>query len=300
MKKLILFLSIITIIFSSRIGVAQKSEIKQLSTDFYELYLPDTTDAVLILFGGFPESGKDIKREFGIHELANQNKIAVAYLNYSQKLWLEEEEQIELAESIKELFNSNNLSTKKVFFGGFSSGGNMALLSSDFLIEKSNNIIEPTGVFIVDSPIDLVGLYKSAEKNIERNSSEPWSQEAKWIIATLEENFGKPENNLTEYEQYAVYTSSTNNIQNLKNLKNTRIRFYTEPDTLWWKEHRKADYDQMNAYYIKILSESLKNSGFNKVEYITTDNKGYRANGSRHPHSWSIVNKDDLIQWILE
>ena len=61
-----------------------------------------------------------------------------------------------------------------------------------------------------------------------------------------------------------------------------------------------ADYDQMNAYYIKRLSESLKKSGFSRVEYIPTENKGYRANGERHPHSWSIVDKKELIKWIME
>ena len=86
----------------------------------------------------------------------------------------------------------------------------------------------------------------------------------------------------------------------LKNLENTRIRFYTEPDIQWWKENRKADYDQMNANFIEKLSQNLKDAGFDQVEYIPTENKGYRANGDRHPHSWSIVDKEDLLQWMLE
>ena len=79
-----------------------------------------------------------------------------------------------------------------------------------------------------------------------------------------------------------------------------QIRLYTEPDTLWWKKNRMADYDQMNAYYIKRLSESLKKSGFRSVEYIPTQNKGYRANGERHPHSWSIIDKKELIKWMMK
>ena len=60
-----------------------------------------------------------------------------------------------------------------------------------------------------------------------------------------------------------------------------------------------ADYKQTNAYLIREMSELLKDSGFTNVEYIPTETKGYRANGDRHPHSWSIVDKDDLINWIL-
>jgi hypothetical protein len=43
----------------------------------------------------------------------------------------------------------------------------------------------------------------------------------------------------------------------------------------------------------------LKKDGFKHVELITTENKGYRANGQRHPHSWSIVDGKDLIKWML-
>jgi hypothetical protein len=74
----------------------------------------------------------------------------------------------------------------------------------------------------------------------------------------------------------------------------------SEPDTIWWKHNRMADFDQMNAYYLEQLSELLKKTGFNQVEYIATENKGFRANGERHPHSWSIVDKKELIDWITE
>ena len=53
------------------------------------------------------------------------------------------------------------------------------------------------------------------------------------------------------------------------------------------------------AYYIQKLSESLKKRDFTNVTYIPTENKGYRANGNRHPHSWSIVDKENLMNWIL-
>ena len=61
-----------------------------------------------------------------------------------------------------------------------------------------------------------------------------------------------------------------------------------------------ADYDQMNSFYIERLSAVLKKSSFRTIEYIKTENKGYRANGERHPHSWSIVDVDELIEWMME
>jgi len=278
-----------------------KTEFQEITNDNYELSKPTKNiKKVLVLFGGFPEKPKDIKREFKILEIVKENGIALIYMNYNQKLWLNENEKQELAELLQKIFIENKLPTNDTYVGGFSSGGNVALLISSFMIENKDFKVEPKGVFIVDSPIDLVALYRSSEKNLTRNFSETSVQESTWIIETLGKQFGNPNNDISKYQEYSIYTSKTNNIDNIKGLKNTKIRFYTEPDTLWWKENRKADYDQMNAYYIKRLSEDLKNSGFSQVEYIPTENKGYRDNGDRHPHSWSIVDKKELIKWMME
>lgn len=277
------------------------TEFQSITTENYELSKPtQNTKKVLVLFGGYPEKPENIKREFTIQALAMENNIAVLYMNYNQKLWLEEPEKQQLAELLQKIFAEHKLPTNDNYIGGFSSGGNVALLMGSFLAENKGFKLAPKGVFIVDSPIDLVALYKSSEKNIARNFSEVSVRESTWIIETLGKPFGNPNDDISKYQQYAVYTSSTETIDNLTGLKYTKIRLYTEPDTLWWKENRKADYDQMNACYIKRLSESLKKSGFSQVEYIATENKGYRANGDRHPHSWSIVDKKELIKWMME
>lgn len=249
-----------------------KTEFQQVINDDYELNKPtEGLKRVLVLFGGYPEKADDIKREFKILELAMENSIAVVNMNYNRKLWLEVNEKQKLAEQLKKIFIENELPRNSTYFGGFSSGGNIALLISDYLTQQ-NSDIRPKGVFVVDSPIDLAALYKSSEKNVERNFSEPSFQESSWLLVTLGEKFGNPHKNISKYEAHSIYTSETNNIDNIRNLKNIKIRFYTEPDTIWWKENRMADYDQMNAYYLKQLSETLKNSDFNKVEYIPTKN----------------------------
>ncbi len=280
---------------------AVKAEFIQVIKDNYELTKPMVNlKKVLVLFGGFSEKPADIEHEFNILPIAKENGIAVVYMNYSKNLWLEANEKQQLAEQLQNIFLENKLPTTDIYLGGFSSGGNMALLIGDYLNEKINFKLAPKGVFIIDSPIDLVALYRSAEKNVANKFSAVAVQESTWIIETLGKRFGNPSDNISKYEDYAVYTSQTNNIDNLQYLKNTKIRFYTEPDTLWWKVNRKAEYDQMNAFYIKRLYESLKDAGFNQVAYMPTANKGYRANGDRHPHSWSIVDKPELMKWIME
>ena len=265
----------------------------------YELHKSSkNANGVLVLFGGFPESAKDIKREFKILENAEDHNISVLYMNYSRKIWLEQDELSQLSEQLQDIFKVNTLPTDNVYIGGFSSGGNMALLISDFMTNQQSNII-PKGVFIVDSPVDLVALYNTAQKNIERNFSNSAVQESTWLLETLGAKFGNPKDSISGYEEYAIFTSKTNNINTIKNLKNTKIRLYTEPDTLWWKENTMAKYEDLNAYYIKKLSEALQTSQFKDVTYIPTTDKGYRSNGDRHPHSWAIIDTKNLINWML-
>ena len=305
MKNLLGVLLIITLIFSCKNKENRKSkneikiEFQEVTNDDYILNKPSKkTRAVLILFGGFPENANDIKREFKILKNAKENNVAILYMNYNRKLWLEQNEITQLSEQLQNIFKENKLPVNNIYIGGFSSGGNIALLISDF-ITKENSNITPKGVFIGDSPIDLTELFNTAEKNIERNLSNSTMEESKWLLETLGKQFGNPHNDISKYEQYYVFTSKTNNIQNIKNLKNTKIRFYTEPDTLWWKTKTMAEYDEMNAYHIKKLSESLNKLEFKNVEYIPTVNKGYRDNGERHPHSWSIIDRKNLINWML-
>ena len=275
-----------------------EQNVEEIKAMQYELFKPLTDPkAVLILFGGFLQTAKDIKKEFDIGNKAAREGVAVIFMNYNQTLWLEEKDKVSLASSIKEILQENEVDDLPITIGGFSSGGNVALLLSNFL-QKTDEELKLKGVFAVDSPIDLLALYHSAQKNVSRNFSETAVQEGKWIIQTLETRLGKPDDDLSVYEKYAVFTAASLHTSNLNELKPIKIRFYSEPDTLWWKEQRMADYDQMNAYYLNKLTGLLKEKGFKHVEYIQTKDQGYRSDGERHPHSWSIVNQDRLLEWI--
>ncbi len=300
MNKYILLFFVVFISCKSEKKVEKELTPKIITTNEYELIKPaKDSKAVLILFGGFGEDVAAIKREFKIVDIAKRNNISVLLMNYSRKLWLEASEKRNLAQLLQTTLEKYNLNKKAVFIGGFSSGGVVSLHISNYIIGKEEFYIDPKGVFIADSPIDLLALYKTSELNIERNFSDVAVQESNWIIDTFNKKLGSPKDSISNYEKYAVYNMESNYSKNLDNLKNTKLRFYTEPDFTWWKKNRNADVAQTNAYYIQNLSMALKNRGFKHVEYITSENKGYRANGDRHPHSWSIIDTENLVDWIL-
>ena len=94
---IIFFLSIL-ISCKSEKKIAIEKETKTKSevistTDFELIKSTQESKAVLILFGGFGENTTDIKREFNILEIAEENNISLLLMNYSNKLWLKENEK---------------------------------------------------------------------------------------------------------------------------------------------------------------------------------------------------------------
>ncbi|MDN3620137.1 hypothetical protein QWY81_11795 [Polaribacter undariae] len=304
MKKNVALIILLSFLISCKSEKKKEFEkevkIETFITDDFEIIKPiEDSKAVLILFGGFGEKAVDIKREFQVLDIAKKNQISLVLMNYSNKLWLEENDKKNLATLLQNTLEKHNLSHKDIYIGGFSSGGIVSLLISNYITGMKEFYIDPKGVFIADSPIDLLALYKASEINIKKNFSDVAVQESTWILQLFNKELGNPKDGISKYEKHAVFTSESNYTKNLSNLKNTKIRLYTEPDLNWWKVNRKTDFEQTNAYYIQKLSKSLHKLDFKDVTYITTKNKGYRANGDRHPHSWSIIDKENLFNWIL-
>ena len=56
----------------------------------------------------------------------------------------------------------------------------------------------------------------------------------------------------------------------------------------------------MNSIDCADAINDLRFLGNTRAQLITTTNKGYRDDGIRHPHAWSIIDEKDLINWCLE
>ena len=74
---------------------------------------------------------------------------------------------------------------------------------------------------------------------------------------------------------------------------------YHEPDIKWWVENRAKDYNTNNSIDLAGFYNYLKQAGNTQVELITSykKRKGY-AEGSS-PHTWTIVDNEELIDWFL-
>ncbi len=303
MKKILLFISLILVMAcknKSKKEETKENKITTVVTDDYELIKSSELKGLLIVFPGGGSTSKETKEEFKIIEKATEKGISVLLMNFNRHLWIEKKDSEQLTKLITETIEKYHLKTENIFIGGISIGGTIALTLSNYLIE-TNTTINPKGVFVVDSPIDLFALYQSSQKDILRKDfSVERLAEPKWIINYFEKEFGGKDSLLLNIQKVSPFTLKTRNVNNIKNLKSKKIRFYTEPDTLWWKKTRETDFESTNAYTLQKTNEVLKNKHWKNIKLIQTNDKGYRTTGEKKPHSWSIVDTDDLINWILE
>lgn len=269
-------------------------------TDDYELNKTENSEALLILFPGGGGTSQATKAEFDIAKRASERNISVLYMNFNLHFWLDEETADQLGTDIADIIRKNDLNANKVFIGGMSIGGNVALLLANHL-SLTNASFKPEGVFVVDSPIDLNVLYQSAQKDVSRRDfSEERLAEPRFIIGYIENEFGDSSEVLSNIQSASPVVLETEYTENIAALKDCEVRFYTEPDSVWWMENRQTDFENTNSFVIQQSVKLLNGRGWNKVQLIETKNKGYRANGERHPHSWSIVNIDELMDWIIQ
>ena len=158
--------------------------------------------------------------------------------------------------------------------------------------------IKPVAVFSCDGPCDLDHLYQNFQRKLTKF---PGAFEPTYGIKELEKYCGgNPSNKQKQYIYYSSYSHSQPDGGNAKFLKDTPIRIYNDVDPNWWMNNRGVDMYDMNAIDQTAMVLLLRDMGNKNAEFINAYGKGYRIEGNRHPHSWSIVNPKDTIDWLLK
>ncbi|MFM7857623.1 MAG: hypothetical protein ACKO96_38310, partial [Flammeovirgaceae bacterium] len=96
------------------------------------------------------------------------------------------------------------------------------------------------------------------------------------------------------------FYAASNEPGNERFLKNTAVRVYHDMDVVWQLQNRRRSLYDNNALCSSELINRLLLMGNDKAAFVQSDRKGYRSNGMRHTHSWSIVDEVECIQWIKE
>ncbi|MCY7351176.1 MAG: hypothetical protein LH606_10980 [Cytophagaceae bacterium] len=204
-------------------------------------------------------------------------------------------------EMLGELCRQHHVLPGKVILGGFSAAGTMAVRYAQYCAEgKSKRGIRPAAIFAGDPPLDYERLWHQAEKSVKLNFHPVAAAEGKSLMDSMIRRFGgSPQVAQTRYRSESPYNFYAEKGGRGYLLGKTPLRLYTEPDVHWWMENRRKDYYDLNAMDCAGLVNELRIQGSSTAELITTTDKGYRPDGTRHPHSWSIMDEKDLMAWCL-
>ena len=286
-------------IADGEITISEKVTIPKINSG-YTLWLPQGKTAGMIVF--IHENRDTINRE-PIVDLAIQNQLSVLYTTTCNRLefLFEQSKMRELEDYIFEVITKYDIPKDNLFYCGMSLEGTRVLKMAAFSqTSQSKHHLIPKAIVICDAPLDMVRFYRECKKASELNLNPIAASEGEWVSSYLKNNLqGTPQEKMKEYIDYSPFCYTAENGGNAGYFKNIYLRAYTELDVNWWIANRGKDYYSMNAVDLAALVNQLKISGSKKAELIITENKGYREDGSRHPHSWSIVNEKELVDWFV-
>lgn len=243
------------------------------------------------------------KSPYNFTSLALENGLAVVYTVSSKdfsELFFYDDGPAILDEIIFDVIEEHEIPKENIFIGGISSSGTRALRYAQYCEEgKSKNGIKINGVFAVDSPLDSERFYYSATKN-QSALKKGMLSEAKMMETYFPDRLGgTPEEVYQNYVNASVYTFSHKSGGNAHWYKNLSLLFFHEPDIDRWLTERGATYYDINSFDIVGFTSVLKSMGNENVELITSSGKGYNRSGERNCHSWTIVDENYLVNWLL-
>ena len=117
------------------------------------------------------------------------------------------------------------------------------------------------------------------------------------MIKSMEDRQKNSQNDMFET---SVYAHDAENGGSAYFLKGMPLRMYTDLDVDWLMKERHRDLYDWNGTDIVAMINRVRLMGNEDANVIVSMGKGVRLDGSRHPHSWSIMEGEDCLRWVLK
>ncbi|MFK7809953.1 MAG: hypothetical protein AB8F74_19265 [Saprospiraceae bacterium] len=268
---------------------------------YYQLRPNGNPKAVLTILPSGGETTENLIKQITLHKAAVEKGLLVIIpsINWGTDDRLAE---ITFLDTIfQQLVEKYKAPKDKFIFCGLSNGGMISFRYAINAVKDSNTFIVPKAIIGIDPPLDFARLYRYCEREIERNFSPAGVGEAKWLLNRYNMIYGgSPDKFPEKYIDASTFSYGTKNGGNAKYLTDIAIRMHSDLNLDYLLNKRKRDLYDWNGTDIVAFVNQLKINGNKNSEVIITQNKGVRLNGERHPHSWSIMDTDDTMDWILE
>jgi len=285
------------------------------NTLFYYALVPEgKVKGVLVLF---PSTGEGVENVISCNKKLMQkcydnNILTVAIAsNYNKGLESDPNSMHFFNTVFTEVIAKYNAPSDKFILSGLSLGGENALQYTEISRSaKFDTSIKPLAAIGVDPPVDMANLYRGAKDEIAKYMRDSINITPAKQQALDEDNFlmdyfhslygGSPEEYPQKYIDGSQFSLDQADGGNAKYLLDVPVRIYTDPDILWQMKNKSRSYYNMNCADQSAMINFLQMNGNTRAEFIPALGKGYRLDGTRHPHSWSIVDADECTEWMLK
>lgn len=270
---------------------------------FYYALVPKKIHGALVLFPPtWQKTETVINHNIELIQTAHDKGLLVIVPSINYNLCLDETSMSFVNGVFTDVLKKYAPPADKFVFGGFSLGGMNAIRYTEMAYENvAQTVVKPKAVYGVDPPLDWARMYRTFERILEKNFSLPAMNEASDYIAKIKREFGgSPDDFPDIFIQHSMYSRSEKDGGNAQHLKSVPVRIYSDPDIDWHLKERRSSFYDINAVDQTAMINYLLLQGNDKAEYINCLGKGYRMDGRRHPHSWSLVDPNECIDWMLE
>lgn len=270
----------------------------------YTLILPDSTQKVQGVLISLEDDRFDLDNpKQQIHPEATQKGLVVLYISTGVPvdLFFNNASLHYVDTTLAHLFSQYALTGKPVWFLGVGLAGHRALR---YILHHRKTTLRDRlpirGAVLCETVLDWVRQWYEEKKGVRDNFAPSAVFEGKMITYLLEKHLrGTPKNRLEAYLAFSPYSYFDERNRNLAVYKDLAIRAYSEPATYYWmEERRKGMLDTNFPDMVGVINE-LKLAGNQRSELILFHQD--KANKDRRNpfYTWSLVNKVELVEWIL-
>jgi hypothetical protein len=270
---------------------------------FYYKFVPkEVIKGVLIILPSGGESIENTLRQMTLHKIAVENGIMVIVPSINWSTDNRDAEFNMLDKIFNEIVETYKVSKNNFIIGGLSNGAMISLTYAERATKNPENFfLIPKGIFALDAPLDEARFYKFCERDIKRNIVQSGVNEARRIKNNYDSIYGgSPDKFPEKYIENSIYSYGAKEGGNAKYLKEMPLLMFTDIDTDWLINERHRDLYDWNGIDIISMINQLKIMGNENAKVIVSQGKGIRSDGSKNPHSWSIMDSEVCLKWIMK
>lgn len=287
---------------SLRIGTGEKAFLPLIQRG-YVLMLPEDKEikGVLIFLedSGYDKKNKSAKQ---MYDQAAEKGFAVLSVSTETPFdfYFSRASMISTHHIIQDVFEKYRLPNENIFFLGASLIGHRAMKYIEFTYHNSFDfLLNVKGLVICNFTLDWTRKWHQHERDIKIDRINLW--EPKFMNYMLEKHLnGTPKTAAENYHNFSSYSYFDEKNRNIVIYKDHAVRAYIEPAIKYrLKKYYRTLYENNSTDIVGFLAE-LALAGNENTELILLETKDNPEQNKNAQSTWDALNKDELMDWIIE